>query len=215
MHIPLPTSVNPADTSAEAQRLRLVVPSFRVGPFSLPWPAADTIAIGAHRIALLPGWETIESRVGEAYVLFALKDRGSELAVLVDTDAGPRQVLGHSREFIDAVRSQKFGRIATQVPLETAHVTGALQLSDDDAVAEADRIVGLSDALKTPSEPTLLETDRLVAVIDDLDGKAFSEAETDETARLLQIAAELDDKDETGDAEVARLAKLAETLTDG
>lgn len=214
MHIPLPTSVNPADTSPEAQRLRLIVPSFRTGPFSLPWPAADTVAIGAHRIALLPGWETIESRVGEAYLMFAMKDRSSELAVLVDTADGPRQVLGHDREFIDAVRSQKFGRSAPAVPTETAPVARALQLSDDDALAEADRIVGLSDALKTPSEPTLLETDRLVAVVDDLDGKAYSENATDETDRLLQVAAELDDGGE-GDAEVERLAKLGDSFTDG
>lgn len=216
MHIPLPTSVNSADTSPEAQRLRLVIPSFRSGPFSLPWPAADTIAIGAHRIALMPGWETMESRVGEAFVLFAAKHRSTELAVLVDTDDGPRQVLGHSREFIDAVRLQKFARTIETVPVESATPTGTVALTDDDdARAEADRIVSLAAELTTTSEPTTPESDRLAAAINDLDGKSYSEPETAETRRLVQLAATLDDGDEIGDAEVARLAALGDSLSDG
>lgn len=215
MHIPLPTSLNSAATSAEAQRLRLVVPSFRFGPFDLPRPGAETVEVGAHRVMLLPGYDTVEARVGDVYMLFAMKDRGTELAVLVDTDAGPRQVLGYSRASLDLVRAQKFGRSIEPVPVESGTPAGMVALSDDDARAEADRIVNLADALKRPSEPTLLETDRLVAVVDDLDGKAFSEAETDETARLVQLASTLDDSDESGDAEVDRLVRLADGLSDG
>lgn len=219
MNIPLPPSVNGADRTPEGARLR-VVPQFR---FGRAVAGSDAIAVGSHTVQVPKTWEAKEARVGDVYVTFMHSGRTGELVVLVDTPQGVRQIDGYSRDFVDEVRRVKFGRRVEPVPVEsagskTAPVTGAagaLQLSDDDAHGEADRIVGLSSELKTPSDAGTIETDRLVAVVDDLDGRAFSEVETDETARLLQIAAELDDGTSSGDSEVDRLARMADSLGDG
>ncbi|WP_295844887.1 hypothetical protein [uncultured Microbacterium sp.] len=221
MHIPLPPAINPADRTPEAARLRVIRPQIGV---SRADAHRKTVEVGAHTIVIPSGRETAEVRVGDVYVTIVHAPRSGDVVVLVDTPEGVRQVLGHSRAFRDEVRRLKFGAHTAPVPVENPrsrtttpapNSSPVLQLTDDDAVAEADRLIAATSALKTPSEPTTAESDRLTGLANDDAMKRYSENATDETDRLVQLAASLDDGTSSGDTEVDRLARIADALSDG
>lgn len=167
MRLPLPRSLNTAQSEADTRGLVLVDPTVSA-------PATDENATtldlngSTHRVPR--DWAVAEARLGETAVAFLHKD-GVVKVLTGDRSGRIREAKGYPGTVLAEIRASRFGAPRTATPEAT----------------EVDRLVALSDAPgKAPtSETSTPEVDRLAAVGNGLDGNTADDAEV---ARLVKLA---------------------------
>lgn len=148
--------------------------------------SGTSIALGAHVARISSKLEAVQAEVDGTAVLFLTDRDGRRVHVIVDTSTGPAEVVGWSAEQVDDIRETHFGGIG----------------------------VG---AAKAPAAGTTVQ---LSASVDgNLDNTFHATWATvggdREVDRLVALADTLDENGSSGNAEVERLSKLGDALSDG
>lgn len=147
---------------------------------------SSAYAIGAHVIRLRTKLEAAPAEIDGVPVLFVTDREGKAVHVLADSRHGITEVIGWTPQQLDEIRTAHFGGL------------------------------GITSA-ETPAKGTVVQ---LTSSIDGNRDNTFhatrAAAGTDrEVDRLVALAAAMDDGAAPDDAEVMRLARMADNLGDG